>query len=100
MFRRLEPTRATAVTITLADAPLVARAGDSVAAALLAHGHLVFGRDADGSARAPLCLVGNCQRCRLTVDGVEQVLACMTPVREGMRVELPAADDVAPETGR
>lgn len=91
MFRRLEPTRAAAVTITVAGAPLVARAGDSIAAALLAGGTLIIGHHDDGRPRAPLCLTGSCQQCRLTVDDTRDVPACMTHVREGMRIEFQTA---------
>jgi len=54
-------------------------AGCSVAAAL-AHA---------GLARhcAPFCGMGQCQACRLTIDGVAERLACMTPVQAGMRIE-------------
>lgn len=36
--------------------------------------------------RAPLCGMGVCFECRVTIDGVPNVPACITPVREGMRV--------------
>lgn len=36
--------------------------------------------------RAPLCGMGACFECRVTIDGVANVPACITPVREGMQV--------------
>lgn len=36
--------------------------------------------------RAPLCGMGMCFECRVTIDGVPNVPACITPVCEGMRV--------------
>ena len=92
---------AIAVTITVAGAPLVARAGDSVAAALLADGRVVIGRQADGRPRAPFCLTGSCQQCWLTVDDTPDVPACTTQVREGMRIELqaPVTDNATDPAG-
>ena len=36
--------------------------------------------------RGPLCGMGVCFECRVTIDGVANVPACITPVREGMQV--------------
>jgi sarcosine oxidase subunit alpha len=36
--------------------------------------------------RAPLCGMGVCFECRVQVDGVAHVRACMTPVSDGMQV--------------
>ena len=60
--------------------------GSSVTAAIAAV-CAIFGRRPDGSARAPLCGMGVCFECRVRIDGVDQQRACMTIVREGMRVE-------------
>ncbi|HWT35132.1 MAG TPA: (2Fe-2S)-binding protein [Paraburkholderia sp.] len=40
-----------------------------------------------GEPRAPLCGMGVCQECRVTVDGRAHVLACQTLCREGQRVQ-------------
>jgi sarcosine oxidase subunit alpha len=40
-----------------------------------------------GAARGAFCHMGVCQECVLHVDGVLRQ-ACLTFVREGMRVEL------------
>jgi predicted molibdopterin-dependent oxidoreductase YjgC len=45
----------------------------------------VAGRDLAGGPRGPLCGMGQCFECRVRVDGRE-VLACLTPAREGMEV--------------
>jgi sarcosine oxidase subunit alpha len=37
--------------------------------------------------RSLFCGMGVCFECTVRVDGSEQVRACITPVREGMRVE-------------
>lgn len=40
-----------------------------------------------GGPRGVFCLMGSCQECLVHVDGAP-VLACMEPVRPGMRVML------------
>ena len=62
--------------------------GESLAAALLASGRRVTRWTARaGEARGYFCGMGVCQDCLLTVDGLPNVRACMTPVRAGLRVE-------------
>lgn len=60
-------------------------AGASVAAAV-AQVTLHFRRSVNDAPRAPLCGMGVCFECRVQVDGVAHVRACMTPAGEGMRV--------------
>jgi len=59
--------------------------GASVAAAV-ACGTTRFRRSVAGTPRAPLCGMGICFECRVRIDGVGQLRACMTPAAEGMRV--------------
>lgn len=61
--------------------------GTSVAAALLNAGVTAFRHSVSGEARAPLCGMGICFECRVTVDGMAHVRSCQTACREGMRVE-------------
>ena len=60
--------------------------GSTVAAALLALGETVFRISERGEPRAPLCGMGTCYECRVTIDGVEQRRSCLTRVRPGMNV--------------
>jgi sarcosine oxidase subunit alpha len=60
--------------------------GSTVAAALLALGEPAFRVSESGERRAPLCGMGTCYECRVTIDGVEQRRACLVRVRPGMRV--------------
>jgi D-hydroxyproline dehydrogenase subunit gamma len=87
MFKRLGDTGAT-LAFMLDGKPLSARAGDTVAAALLAAG---IGHcrttPVSGAPRAPYCLMGVCFDCLVTIDGVGNRQGCLVPVREGMRVE-------------
>ncbi|SFS18740.1 2Fe-2S iron-sulfur cluster binding domain-containing protein [Dyella sp. OK004] len=59
--------------------------GASVAAAI-AHVGLHFRSSVSGAPRAPLCGMGVCFECRVRIDGVMHVRACMTVACEGMQV--------------
>jgi sarcosine oxidase subunit alpha len=59
--------------------------GASVAAAV-AHAQTTFRRSVSGQPRAPLCGMGVCFECRVSIDGLTQQRACMVPAREGMQV--------------
>lgn len=61
-------------------------AGWSVAAALLDHGVSAFRVSVRGEPRGPLCGMGICHECRVTIDGVPHRRACLVPVAGGMRV--------------
>lgn len=78
------------LTIYFNRVPLEARAGDSVASALLAAGHVSLGRHVvSGRPRGIFCGMGVCAECVATVDGTAAVPTCLTPVRPGMQVEAP-----------
>lgn len=87
MFRRLSEQGAV-LRFTFDGTPLAGRAGDTVAAALLAAGHGVFRQTAVGGAdRGPWCLMGACFDCLVTIDGTGNRQACLVPLRDGMVVE-------------
>jgi len=60
--------------------------GATVAAALLNAGELGFRASPKDDSRAPLCGMGICYECRVTIDGLAQQRACMTRVHSGMNV--------------
>ena len=62
-------------------------AGTSVAAALLNAGTWDFRRSVHGEPRAPLCGMGTCHECRVTIDGVAHRRACLVLVADGMQVQ-------------
>jgi predicted molibdopterin-dependent oxidoreductase YjgC len=87
MFRRLEEITAP-VTFEFAGETITANAGDTVAAALLAAGHLDFRRAGeDGTRRGPYCMIGNCFECLVEIDGLGSRQACRERVRDGLRVD-------------
>ena len=87
MFRRLDEG-ARAVTVEIDGKVVCARAGDTVAAAMLAAGidHCRTTPVSD-TPRAPYCLMGVCFECLVTVDGIGNRQGCLVPVRDGMQIE-------------
>jgi len=82
MFTRTDPPDC---TIRWEGREIAARAGESLATALLAAGELVFRETpVTGAARGPLCLMGACFDCLVAVGGVQNVQACMTVVKPGL----------------
>jgi D-hydroxyproline dehydrogenase subunit gamma len=81
-------TGSTDLTIRFHGTAIPARTGDSVAVALLAAGITTTRTTpVSGTPRGPYCMMGACFECLAVVDGRANVQTCMTPVREGMRVE-------------
>ena len=78
---------AAVVTIDVDGIACRATAGMSVAAALLDAGAWSFRRSVRGEPRGPLCGMGICHECRVTIDGVAHQRSCLVLVAEGMRVE-------------
>lgn len=88
MFRRLPDAAPCAIGFFIDGKPASARAGDTVAAALLAAGITACRTSAVSAApRAPYCTMGVCFECLVTIDGVGNRQACMLRVADGMRVE-------------
>lgn len=74
------------VTITVDGIVMRVASGITVAAALLDTGTHAFRRSPHGDARAPLCGMGICFECRVTIDGVPHRRACLEVVADGMMV--------------
>jgi predicted molibdopterin-dependent oxidoreductase YjgC len=74
------------VGVTLDGRQVLAHEGESVAALLLAEGHVATRRTRGGSPRGVFCGMGVCFDCLVVVDGVPNVRACVTWVRDGMDV--------------
>ena len=60
--------------------------GTTVAAALVNHGVTAFRRSVGGETRAPLCGMGICFECRVTVNGTSQQRSCQTVCEPGMEI--------------
>ena len=66
--------------------PVQVAPGTTVAAALMLGGDGTSRTSVSGQRRAPVCGMGICQECRVTIDG-QRRLACQTLCRDGMQVE-------------
>lgn len=87
MFKRLATTEASPVDIEVDGRSIDARAGESVAAALLNAGCVPFRHTPlSGAPRTPVCMMGVCFDCMVEIDGVPNVQSCMVMVRSGMRI--------------
>ncbi len=94
-FTLLRKGSAAPIRIVFEGTEIPAVPGQSVAAALLAAGIFRFRSTPVAAApRGAYCMMGVCFDCLLVVDGVPNTQACMTQVRDGMRVE---AQDGAPD---
>jgi sarcosine oxidase subunit alpha len=74
------------VTVHVNGRPVTVPAGTVVAAALARAGVGHPRRSVSGQARGPLCGMGVCFECRVTIDGRPHVRSCQTPCEEGMKV--------------
>lgn len=100
MFRRLPDQSSTMVRFTFDGALVEARAGDSVAAALLAVG-AEYSRTTpkSGTARAPYCMMGVCFECLVEIDGVANRQGCLVEVKDGMDVRRQLGAPGMPDDG-
>jgi D-hydroxyproline dehydrogenase subunit gamma len=80
------------VLISIDGREVEVQAGAMLAAALMNAGVATFRRSVNGAPRGPLCGMGSCHECRVTVDGVAHVRSCLEPVRAGMRIATAAAE--------
>lgn len=62
--------------------------GESITAALLANDiRTLRYHENDGAPRGFYCNIGHCSECRVTVDGRQNVRACLTPLQKDMQVD-------------
>ena len=87
-FRDAPGAAPRSLRLMLDGVPVLARPGESVAAALLAHsGGATRQTPVTGAGRAPYCMMGVCFDCLVTIDGHPHVQACMVSAREGMVIQ-------------
>jgi predicted molibdopterin-dependent oxidoreductase YjgC len=72
--------------VTINGVSISVKEGTTVAAAVLAAGYTCFRRSVTGEPRAPLCGMGICYECRVTIDGHPHARSCQIICRQGMRV--------------
>jgi sarcosine oxidase subunit alpha len=74
------------LTILVNGQPVVVRAGTVVAAAIAQAGGTRFRRSLHGEPRGPLCGMGVCGECRVTINGQPHCRSCLTVCAPGMEV--------------
>ena len=79
------------LTIQLDGAPIEAREGETVLAALVAAGHLAQCTGKDGMPRGAFCGMGLCHECLVTINGRASQRACLEKVRDGQKVRSQSA---------
>jgi sarcosine oxidase subunit alpha len=70
--------------VTVNGRPVEVAEGSMLSAAVAIAGG--YRRSVTGEARGPLCGMGICFECRVTVDGRAHVRSCQVPCRPGMEV--------------
>ncbi|MRX09989.1 (2Fe-2S)-binding protein [Pseudoduganella sp. FT25W] len=76
----------TLITLNINATDISVAPGVTVAAAIAMTGDIITRRSVSGAARAPLCGMGVCQECRVTIDGRPHQLSCQTLCADGMHV--------------
>lgn len=74
------------VQILVNGKPVRVPAGTIVAAAIASAGETRFRQSITGRPRGPLCGMGICMECRVTVNGQTQCRSCQTLCEPGMDV--------------
>ena len=64
--------------------------GSLVSTAVFLSGAAAFRRSVSGEPRGPLCGMGVCFECRVTIDGREHCRSCQVVCRPGMEVRTDA----------
>lgn len=76
------------VSIWVDGKELKAYEGEMIAATLIANGVKVFRyTNKRKEPRGIFCAIGRCTDCVMIVDGVPNVRTCITPVKEGMKIQ-------------
>ena len=94
-----------AETVTLAVNGIAVEmpAGSMVSAAILKTGVHAFRRSVTGEPRGPLCGMGICFECRVTIDGEQHCRSCQTVCRNGMDVRTEpqkSTEEIQPQKGK
>ena len=77
---------ATHIHLTINGRPLLVAPGTVVAAAIAQASVIRFRRSVSDEARGPLCGMGTCMECRVTINGQPHSRSCQTLCMDGMEV--------------
>lgn len=74
------------VEIMVDGEPVPAYSGETVATALMAAGRWIH-QIHNGRPLATFCNIGVCYSCLMTINGINGVRACQTPVADGLTIK-------------
>ena len=77
------------IDVTINGKPARVGGGITVAAAVMTHGQS-FRRSVTGEPRGPLCGMGICFECRVTIDGEPHQRSCQILCHQGMEIATDA----------
>ncbi len=80
-------TRKSVGTLTVDGQEVVVMEGDSVGTCLLRAGVMALRRSYSGGLRGLYCGMGVCHECLVTIDGIPNLRACVTPARPGCTIQ-------------
>ena len=78
------------VLLTVNGQSVTVQEGSTVATAVALSNATTFRRSVTGQARAPLCGMGICFECRVTINGVAHARSCQIACEPEMRVSTDA----------
>jgi sarcosine oxidase subunit alpha len=85
---RIPTDRGEKISLSVNGQFVEAYAGETVSTVLLTTGYLIFQHDAEiHLPRSLFCGMGVCYNCMVTIDGVPNTRACVTPAAAGMVIE-------------
>ena len=87
LLKRLAETGRASVSFVLDGKPATALAGDTVLTAVLTQGAQLRSSEFNGQPRAGFCMMGACQDCWISTESGEQLRACGTFIKDGMRLD-------------
>lgn len=86
------PELVRSIALTVNGIAITVPAGTTVAAAIaMADGHTRT--SITGEARGPLCGMGICFECRVTIDGIAHQLSCQILCQPGIRVSTSSFEE-------
>jgi hypothetical protein len=74
------------IVVQVNGRPVSVAAGTIVAAAIVKKGETAFRRSVLGKPRGPLCGMGICMECRVTINGRKQCRSCQVLCEPGMEI--------------
>ncbi len=78
------------IRVSVNGTPITVPAGAMVSAAVAIAGANGFRKSVSGEPRGPLCGMGICFECRVTINGRPHCRSCQIPCEAGMEVRTDA----------